>query len=420
MVTSIATRPSKSVQRRYRPYAFDLASLILIGIILASFSASLEHKIFLLVLIGSGSLTYLSLLQSSQATTKLHRHFNRLVFAPSFATLFGVAILALFNLYFSALWAFIFCATWTLCIVSIRFIFLQLQPQLRLATIGSATMIAPTERHPAVSIDVLLSPPNMFHAWDAVIIDPKQNYNTDWLTWLAHANMMGIPTISKPAALEEMTGMLSTTDLRRIWMGEVLSHTHSYEPLKWAFDVIATLLLLPLLIPLATLVALLVYFDGGGPVIFCQKRVGRHGRTFTMFKFRSMRKDAEREGAQFAGQHDCRVTKLGQLLRKYRLDELPQFWNVLKGDMSIIGPRPEQKVFVEDFNESIHLYDLRHRVRPGITGWAQVNQGYAAGEDETNTKLCYDLYYVKNNSLTLDIRIVLRTVQTILTGFGAR
>lgn len=139
-----------------------------------------------------------------------------------------------------------------------------------------------------------------------------------------------------------------------------------------------------------------------------------------MYKFRSMRMDAEANGAAFAAQGDPRITRLGKILRKYRFDELPQFWNVLRGDMSLIGPRPEQLKFVEEFQSEIFDYSLRHLVRPGITGWAQVHQGYCASVNDTKKKLRYDLFYIKNISWKLDLIILVRTVKTILTGFGYR
>src|SRR5690606_6806086 len=129
---------------------------------------------------------------------------------------------------------------------------------------------------------------------------------------------------------------------------------------------------------------------------------------------------SEDEGAQFASRNDARVTRVGQVIRKLRIDEIPQFINVLKGEMSLIGPRPEQRVFVEHFDREIPFYSYRHVVRPGITGWAQVTQGYAADADDTRLKIEHDFYYIKHCSLALDLLIVLRTIQTVLTGFGAR
>ena len=173
--------------------------------------------------------------------------------------------------------------------------------------------------------------------------------------------------------------------------------------------------------PIATtLLALAVLLDGGRPVLFWQERVGKDGKPFRMVKFRSMRRDSEAAGAAFAAHGDLRVTRIGAFLRRYRLDELPQFYNVLRGEMSIIGPRPEQEAFVRAFAHDIPLYSIRHHVRPGITGWAQVRQGYAAGSEEAKEKLRCDFYYIKNFSLALDARIVWETVLTVLSGFGAR
>lgn len=182
----------------------------------------------------------------------------------------------------------------------------------------------------------------------------------------------------------------------------------------------AVLVLLPVLIPLCIAVALVVWLDGGRPILFWQERVGQWGRAFRMVKFRTMRPDAESNGAAFASSGDNRVTRIGRVLRRFRLDELPQFWNVLRGEMSIIGPRPEQVVFAEEFEERFPLYGLRHAVPPGITGWAQVTQGYAAGADETLEKLRRDTYYIKHLSLSKDLKVLALTALTVLTGFGSR
>jgi lipopolysaccharide/colanic/teichoic acid biosynthesis glycosyltransferase len=162
-----------------------------------------------------------------------------------------------------------------------------------------------------------------------------------------------------------------------------------------------------------------VRIDSPGPALFSQWRVGLHGQTFRIFKFRSMR-HAPLATAQFAQTNDPRITRFGHFMRRSRLDEIPQLWNVLKGDMSLIGPRPEQEKFVEQFAEQIASYPYRHLVRPGLTGWAQVQQGYAASAEETVVKLSYDLYYVTHYSLAMDLLIALKTVRIVLTGHGAR
>ena len=160
--------------------------------------------------------------------------------------------------------------------------------------------------------------------------------------------------------------------------------------------------------------------ESKGPVIFKQQRVGLHGKEFTIYKFRSMRTDSEKNGACFAEHDDSRVTRVGRYIRKTRLDELPQLLNVIKGEMSLIGPRPEQKEFVEQFEKDIPFYQYRHILKPGISGWAQVKYGYAAGADETKIKIEHDFYYIKHFSFWLDFLIFLLTIRTMITGFGSR
>jgi exopolysaccharide biosynthesis polyprenyl glycosylphosphotransferase len=193
----------------------------------------------------------------------------------------------------------------------------------------------------------------------------------------------------------------------------------AYDLVKRLLDLAAVLLTLPLWLPLAAFVALAVRIDSPGPAVFSQWRTGLHGRPFRIHKFRSMRHE-QIDTPRFAGQDDPRITRLGAWLRRSRLDEIPQLWNVLRGDMSLIGPRPEQAAFVRQFAEDIPSYPWRHLVRPGVTGWAQVQQGYAAGHAETAVKLSYDLYYVNHYSLAMDLLILAKTLRTVLTGHGAR
>jgi lipopolysaccharide/colanic/teichoic acid biosynthesis glycosyltransferase len=169
------------------------------------------------------------------------------------------------------------------------------------------------------------------------------------------------------------------------------------------------------------MVAVAILATSRGPVFYRQERVGLAGRTFSIIKFRSMRVDAEQDGiARFASRNDDRVTRVGRFLRKTRIDELPQLLNVLAGDMSIVGPRPERPVFVERFKQALSLYDMRHRVKPGITGWAQVKDAYATSEAETLRKLSRDLYYIKRGSLFMDLEIIARTVVVIMLCRGSR
>jgi lipopolysaccharide/colanic/teichoic acid biosynthesis glycosyltransferase len=179
------------------------------------------------------------------------------------------------------------------------------------------------------------------------------------------------------------------------------------------------LITLPLSLVLGVLIAAAIKIDSRGPAIFRQERIGRDGRPFMLYKFRTMRSGSS-DRARFAERQDGRLTRVGKALRRIRIDELPQLWNVLKGDLSLVGPRPEQGPFVERFSQTIPFYSHRHLVRPGLTGWAQVNFGYADSEADTVEKLSYDLFYVKHLSVWLDLEILGRSVWTVLSGFGAR
>ena len=164
--------------------------------------------------------------------------------------------------------------------------------------------------------------------------------------------------------------------------------------------------------------ALVIKLSSRGPVFFSQTRVGFKGRAFTLYKFRTMHNNAEKQGAQWARDNDPRVLPIGHFLRKSRIDELPQCWNIFKGDMSIIGPRPERPEFTSELTNDIPYYDLRHIIKPGLTGWAQVNYPYGASTEDALRKLQYDLYYIKNYSLFLDLNIMLRTLITVFQRSG--
>jgi sugar transferase (PEP-CTERM system associated) len=173
--------------------------------------------------------------------------------------------------------------------------------------------------------------------------------------------------------------------------------------------------------PVLLLTALAIKLEDGGAVLYRQERIGLDCRPFTLFKFRSMREDAESDGTPaWAAERDIRITKIGRIIRKLRIDELPQLWNMMRGDMTLIGPRPERLYFVSQFSQALPFYDYRHAVRPGITGWAQVSFRYGASLEDARRKLSYDLYYIKNRSLLLDIVILLKTVSVVLRGEGAR
>jgi len=188
---------------------------------------------------------------------------------------------------------------------------------------------------------------------------------------------------------------------------------------KRLFDVVVCAVGLVALIPLFVLIAALIRVDSPGPIFYRQVRVGLRGRPFLIWKFRSMRQDAEQSGPRWAQADDPRISRVGWWLRKTRIDEFPQLVNVIRGEMSLVGPRPERPVFVQDLRTVIPYYDIRHTVRPGVTGWAQVKFRYGASQEDSHTKLQYDLYYVKNLSLLLDLKILMHTIRVVMLGEGA-
>ncbi len=219
---------------------------------------------------------------------------------------------------------------------------------------------------------------------------------------------------------ETLTGRVPVASVTKAWFLEHLRESDKawYEGVKRALDVLIAIPVGLVTITLSPFIALAIKATSRGPVFFTQERVGRHGKRFRIVKFRTMRQDAEANGAQFAVRQDPRTTPVGRFLRATRLDELPQVWNVLKGDMSFVGPRPERPEFVEQLTERMPYYALRHLTRPGLTGWAQVQYRYASSLDDNLVKLQYDLFYVKHRSLVLDAAILLKTINTVLRQQG--
>jgi lipopolysaccharide/colanic/teichoic acid biosynthesis glycosyltransferase len=249
---------------------------------------------------------------------------------------------------------------------------------------------------------------------DCIIMQPAVNYDDTWRRFLLHAQVLGLPIFSEQELDEMLLKRIDVRSLDQTWIPTSFSLNHLYVYLKHLVDALVILLLSPLLIIIFAIVSIAIRLNMGAPVIYRQKRLGRDNKIFTVYKFRTMTKGQAKEG------DESRLTTLGKFLRTYRLDELPQLWNVLKGEMSLIGPRPEWEETAKVFTEKIPLYNIRHLVRPGITGWAQVNQGHVIGIDGNYNKLRYDIYYVKHFSVWLDLKIVARTLLVILTGKGAK
>ena len=257
-------------------------------------------------------------------------------------------------------------------------------------------------------------------AQNTLVVDLRALLSEEMAQWVSSASIAGTNIRAMAPTYEEHTGRIPMVHLAEGWELSQPVHTNSYGPLKRAIDIVFTVLTLPLWVALAVVISIAVRIDSPGPVIYRQERVGKEGARFTLYKFRTMVKDAETDGPKFAAEDDPRLTRTGRLLRKTRMDELPQLWNVIKGNLSLVGPRPERPVFVEEYVRTIPFYNNRSLIRPGVTGWAQVNYGYADDEADAIEKLTYDLYYVKHMALGLDFQILGKSIWTVLTGFGAR
>lgn len=220
---------------------------------------------------------------------------------------------------------------------------------------------------------------------------------------------------------EEVTGKIPVNAIGQTWFLENLDIATQtlYETIKRIFDIVISVVLLVVLIWLIPIIALIIILESGRPVLFTQTRTGLLGKPYLAMKFRSMVQNAETAGPQWAQKNDPRVTKFGNFLRKSRLDEIPQLINVIRGEMSFVGPRPERPEFVQELRKKIPFYNERHLVKPGLTGWAQINFPYGASEQDALEKLQYDLYYAKNRTFTFDIAIILKTIKTILSASGS-
>jgi sugar transferase (PEP-CTERM system associated) len=240
---------------------------------------------------------------------------------------------------------------------------------------------------------------------------------------LLQAKLSGIRVEDVTTTYERLTGKILIDDLKPSWLifSDGFAISRWTRVLKRLIDLALASIGFVLAGPLTLLTALAVYIDSDGPILYRQERVGENGRAFTLFKFRSMRMDAEKAGQPiWAKENDERITRVGWFIRKARLDELPQLWNVLRGDMSFVGPRPERPFFVQQLADEIPFYQQRHAVKPGVTGWAQIKYQYGSSIEDAMEKLRYDLYYIKHLSIALDLSIVFDTVKVILFGKGAK
>lgn len=256
---------------------------------------------------------------------------------------------------------------------------------------------------------------------DKIVIAMQEKRGALPVRELLKCRVAGIDVLEGNTFYEMLTGKLIVEQINPGWLifSEGFHKTRTQRMIKRAADLVLSCSMMILLLPLMLLVALIIKLDSKGPVIFSQERVGRNHKPYMVHKFRSMRSDAEKEsGPVWAQDNDDRITWVGHFIRKWRIDELPQLWNVIKGEMGFVGPRPEREHFVKQLEEIIPYYSERFSVKPGLTGWAQVSYGYGASVEDAIEKLNYDLFYIKNMSTLMDVMIIARTVKTVLFGKG--
>ena len=255
---------------------------------------------------------------------------------------------------------------------------------------------------------------------ELIIVSEQSKKNDETLGSLYKMIKTGKTIIDFDKFYESITGKIPVSMIGKAWFLEnfVEINKQAFEKFKYYFDVLFALILFVPYLIILPFIALSIKTNSKGPVFYKQSRVGKNGRIFEIIKFRSMIFNAEKDGVQWAKERDNRVTAIGKILRKTRIDELPQLWNVIKGEISIIGPRPERPEFVKELAKEIPHYSMRHLVKPGLSGWAQINFPYGASTEDSTQKLQYDLYYIKNRSLVLDVTIFLKTIMVVLSREG--
>jgi sugar transferase (PEP-CTERM system associated) len=257
---------------------------------------------------------------------------------------------------------------------------------------------------------------------DRIVVAPDDRRGTIPVHTLIQCKMRGIMIDQGVAFYERVTGKILVERVNPSWIffSDGFGFSRWKRFFKRTMDIILAFPMLIASLPVLIISAIIIKLESSGPIFYLQERVGEHSIPFKLIKLRSMCSDAEKNGAVWAAVNDDRVTRFGTIMRKFRIDELPQLWNVLKGEMSLVGPRPERPIFVEELVKIIPYYDIRHAAKPGVTGWAQVYYHYGASTEDALRKLEYDLYYLKNTSIALDVFIILKTIKTILFQKGAR
>lgn len=340
---------------------------------------------------------------------------------PAYLAAFGIVLLAivLYRIEYSrALLIFSFeaCVAWFFTV----YLTVQRRTILRLGVIegGRTDLFSALDGVNATTLVLTTWPDEV----DAVTADFHHDQGDEWEARIADFTLAGIPVYHSKDLLESLTGRTELEHLSENTFG-ALGPVQSWLAIKWISDWLLSLVLVPALAPVMVLAAIAIKLDSPGPIFFRQDRVGYRGQEFKVIKFRTMQDANGNHGANGIADlittgNDARITRVGRFLRFMRIDEVPQLFNVLRGEMALIGPRPEAAKLSNWYQAEVPFYRYRHIVRPGITGWAQVNQGHVADLADIKKKLEYDFYYIRNFSIWLDILIVMKTIKTVLTGFG--
>lgn len=365
---------------------------------------------FVAVTVGAYVLKKLSIYPGVQGITYV---------VPSFLGAYGVVIAVFFfgrfdyaraqfilSFAFACLW-FFFVLRIERRVLGLRYLLVPFGNTTTLLDLGHATW------------DVAESPDESPGAYSGLVADLRADLPPVWQEMLADAALQGVPVYHSKFLAEALTGRVEIEHLSENHLGSLLPSS-LYRRVRHVGDVTLALLTLPLTLPIIGLAALAIKLADGGPVFFRQERIGFRGKTFQVLKLRTMSDGAQHDGPHYTVDADPRITPLGRLIRRWRIDELPQVFNILRGEMGWIGPRPEAVPLAEWYESQIPFYSYRHIVRPGITGWAAVNQGNVARLEAATAKLHYDFYYIKHFGMWLDVLILAKTVRTIVTGFGAK
>nr|WP_246623596.1 sugar transferase [Sphingomonas colocasiae] len=385
-----------------------------------------EHELEQYGLQASMIATALAFLTGTYILKKLARYpgvRSSYYILPSFATTYAVALSAFFFVRFDYS-RLHFLISFLLTIAWFYIVYFKTQREARLALgvvpYGNFERILTI---PEVDWTILNERESPVDTLDGIVVDLRAELPDEWERYISDRAIDGMLVMHVKQIEESLTGRVDISHLSENNLGSLIPGL-LYGKVKRIVDVVVSIALLPVLIPALGVVAMLIRMDSPGPVIFRQTRMGYRGRPFTMWKFRTMtdRTVAPGDGRQDAitRDGDARVTRIGRFLRQYRVDELPQVVNILRGEMSWIGPRPEAMPLSKWYETELPFYRYRHIVRPGISGWAQVRQGHVAEVDEVLWKLQYDFYYIKNFSFWLDCLIVAGTLRTVWSGFGAR